>query len=280
MSEPAPATSRGLPEIVLRIAAALVLAPVVLAAVWFGGVAFAALVVLGAGLALWEWSALTGSAEPRRLRLAALLLPAAGLAALAAGAPLAGLLLVLVPAAAALARARVVGGHAWLAFGIVYIGLPAAALIVLRAGESAGRTAVLFVLLVVWATDIAAYFGGRAMGGPKLWPRVSPKKTWSGALSGLGAALAVAAAAAWLAGAAPAGALLPAALLSAATQAGDLFESAVKRRFGAKDSGALIPGHGGLLDRIDGLISAAPVAWLLAALGVGGPLLAGAGGLP
>jgi phosphatidate cytidylyltransferase len=133
---------------------------------------------------------------------------------------------------------------------------------------------VLFVLVVVWATDIGGYFGGRTIGGPKLWPRVSPKKTWSGAVAGVAAACAAGGLTVALTGVGnPVRGFLLAIPLSMVSQAGDLAESAVKRRFGVKDSGHIIPGHGGVLDRVDGLFAAATLAWLIAALGMGGEIL-------
>jgi phosphatidate cytidylyltransferase len=123
-----------------------------------------------------------------------------------------------------------------------------------------GFTALMFVLLIVWVTDIGGYFAGRGIGGPKLWPRVSPKKTWAGAIGGFTASLVVGAgfAAFGLGKALPM--LLLGAILSIASQLGDLFESAVKRRFGVKDSSHIIPGHGGLLDRLDGFVAAVVLA--------------------
>ena len=138
--------------------------------------------------------------------------------------------------------------------GVPYIGLATAALLWLRAGDGVGRRAVLFVMLVVWASDIGAYLAGRLLRGPLLAPAISPGKTWSGAAGGLFAAAIVG-----FATLHPASALL-AAGLGIAAQLGDLMESAMKRGFGVKDSGRLIPGHGGLLDRLDGLLTAAPAA--------------------
>jgi phosphatidate cytidylyltransferase len=137
-----------------------------------------------------------------------------------------------------------------------------------------GFVALLFVLAVVWATDIGGYFAGRGIGGPKLWPTVSPKKTWAGAIGGFTASLAVALLVAIFdphrgdpALALRTGPLLAlAAVLSIAAQFGDLFESAVKRRFGVKDSSHLIPGHGGLMDRLDGFIAAIVLAAILGVL--------------
>jgi phosphatidate cytidylyltransferase len=131
---------------------------------------------------------------------------------------------------------------------------------------------VLFLFLVVWASDIGAYMAGRALGGPKLWPAVSPNKTWSGAAGGLLAAILVALGTAlvFTPGASTVAVVAVAALLGVASQAGDLLESAIKRHFDVKDSSRLIPGHGGLLDRLDGVLAAAPVAALLSfALGQG-----------
>lgn len=144
--------------------------------------------------------------------------------------------------------------------GIPYIGLATAALIWMRADPAAGRANVLFVVLIVWAGDIGAYLAGRIIGGPKLAPAISPGKTWSGAAGGLCAAILVA-----LCHGITARAALVAVALSVVAQAGDLLESDLKRMLGVKDSGHLIPGHGGLFDRLDGMLTAAPVAALLAA---------------
>jgi phosphatidate cytidylyltransferase len=144
------------------------------------------------------------------------------------------------------------------ALGVPYVGLTAIALIWLRA-DAAGFSRVLVLLLIVWATDIAAYLAGRLIGGPKLAPAISPGKTWSGAAGGLVGALVVgfvASPGVW--------GLATAAVLSVVSQIGDLMESWIKRRYGVKDSGKLIPGHGGLLDRLDGVLTAAPVAAILA----------------
>jgi len=151
--------------------------------------------------------------------------------------------------------------------GVPYVGLAAAALVWLRFDPDVGQANVLFVVLMVWATDIGAYAVGRLVGGAKLAPSISPGKTWSGAVGGIVAAVAVGVA---IGRDTVLPAICVAAVLSVISQAGDLLESALKRRFGVKDSGKLIPGHGGLLDRLDGLLTAAPAAALLAlALGRG-----------
>ena len=156
--------------------------------------------------------------------------------------------------------------------GLIYVGIAGAALLWLRAGSAAGRADVLFLLLVVWAGDIGAYLVGRWIGGPRLAPRISPGKTWSGSIGGMSASVAIGLLAAHFLsdGAEPLRVALVAALLGIVAQAGDLLESYVKRRLEVKDSGHLIPGHGGLFDRLDGVMAAAPVAALLAlALGRG-----------
>jgi phosphatidate cytidylyltransferase len=131
-----------------------------------------------------------------------------------------------------------------------------------RLDQAQGLVALIFVLLVVWVTDIGGYFAGRGLGGPKLWPRVSPKKTWAGAFGGFAGSLAVAAGFAAFGFGKSLPLLVAAAVLSVASQLGDLFESAVKRRFGVKDSSHIIPGHGGLLDRLDGFVAAIVLAAL------------------
>ena len=158
-------------------------------------------------------------------------------------------------------------GRAWPAVGLLYAGFSAASLSLLRGDEPFGFTAIVFLFAVVWSTDIAAYFNGRALGGPKLAPRFSPNKTWSGAIGGAAAAVAGGILVASLV-AAPGSWLVPllALLLSIVSQIGDLAESWVKRQFGAKDSGRLLPGHGGVLDRVDGLVAAAALLYLFGAI--------------
>jgi len=155
--------------------------------------------------------------------------------------------------------------------GWLYLLLGAWSLSWLRSDPVAGLIDVLFLLIVVWSSDIGAYLFGRLLGGPKLAPAISPGKTWSGALGGLVCAMAIGLLVTRLAAPGPLShALLVAAALSIASQLGDLLESALKRHFGVKDSSRLIPGHGGVFDRLDGVLAAAPVAVLLAlALGPG-----------
>jgi phosphatidate cytidylyltransferase len=142
----------------------------------------------------------------------------------------------------------------WLAAGVAYAAVLLFAPLILRRDPMLGFAAIVFLFAVVWATDIAAYFAGRALGGPKLWPAVSPKKTWSGAAGGTLGGIAAGVLTVKLMG------------ISVAAQAGDLLESAVKRHFGAKDAGSIIPGHGGLMDRLDGFLTAAAAAAMVGLL--------------
>ena len=144
----------------------------------------------------------------------------------------------------------------WTAAGFGYAAAAEIASVLVRLDQVYGFVALILILLVVWVTDIGGYFAGRGIGGPKLWPRVSPKKTWAGAIGGFAASLVVAAGFAALGLGKTGPLLLLGAALSIASQLGDLFESAVKRRFGVKDSSHLIPGHGGLMDRLDGFVAA------------------------
>jgi phosphatidate cytidylyltransferase len=247
-----------------RVLSAALLGPLALACLWLGAWWWTALLAVAAvGLAL-EWVVLCRG----RLAGAGAAVPAFVLAAGAAA--LAGREgLGLVALVAGFLAAWLVGRRASLAAGIPYLGLAMVALAWLRSDGGAGRDNVVFLILIVWASDIGAYLAGRTIGGPKLAPRISPSKTWAGAAGGLIAAVLVGAAAAEaLAGGALVRIVPVAAALGLAAQAGDLFESALKRHYGVKDSGQLIPGHGGLLDRLDGVLAAAPVAALLA-LGIG-----------
>ena len=252
-----------------RALSAMVLGPAALACIWLGAEAFTGMLAVGVALLAWEWVHMCG----RRVRV----LPgmAVPLAVFAAGALAVGdqvrLALVVLLAGFVITwwfaqhMAELTQSAGRLAIGVLYIGLAGIALIELRHDTEAGRANVLFLFLIVWASDIGAYMAGRLIGGPKLWPAISPNKTWSGAAGGLLSAVLVGLACAW--SFSPQARFLPivatAVLLGVASQIGDLLESAIKRQFNVKDSSKLIPGHGGLLDRMDGVLAAAPVAALL-----------------
>jgi phosphatidate cytidylyltransferase len=237
------------------------LAPVALACIWAGRGAWVVLVgVLSAGMAL-EWVALCrqDAMTPSGAALPVLIVAAVGLTVAGHGWAALAMVALGFPLLWALTRRAMLGA------GLLYIGPATVALLWLRAG-AAGLGDVPFLILVVWASDIGAYLAGRSFGGPKLAPSVSPGKTWSGAVGGVVAAALVGVVAALLLPG-PDGmarAALVAAALAVLSQIGDLLESAAKRHAGVKDSGRLIPGHGGLLDRLDGVLGAAPGAALLA----------------
>jgi len=240
-----------------RVVVGVALIGLALAALWAGGIGFWFVLVIAALLMMAEWAELAGAPGQKRLAQYALSVPLAILApGLAAGPGFLALGLVIGAAffvAAVTRRPKLAGG-------VLYIGLPVLSLVLLR--ESFGLLVAFWAMALVWACDSGAYFAGRAIGGPRLAPAISPNKTWAGFLGG------VAAAGAFAAVLMPFGLALPLALatplLAVVAQAGDLFESHMKRVAGVKDSGNLLPGHGGLLDRLDGLVAVAPVAALLA----------------
>ena len=253
---------------------ALVLAPIAIAVAWYGWPWLPLVTALAGAAMAWEWARLCRAG---RLGASGLVLIAAVVAAIAAaamGALAPAFVLCLGGAALVMWTARREhGGDApWLALGGLWVALPCVLLLWLAGREAAGRLTVLWIFAIVWATDIGAYAVGRRLGGPRLAPRWSPAKTWAGLIGGILCAA--------LAGWATAGLLglsvLPLVLVSAGLaivgQFGDLAESVAKRRFGVKDSSGLIPGHGGFLDRLDGLLAVIPAVALLTALG-GGSIL-------
>jgi phosphatidate cytidylyltransferase len=261
-----------------RTASALVLAPLALGAALLGGWIFAALCALTAAAVLWEWSILvTGKADWRVLAPGLPALCGAGLAA-QGGAPgqacaavaLGALAVTVATAAAPRVGQRSAAAVLWAAAGVIYAGIVLISPIVLRSDPQTGFAALAFLFATVWATDIFAYFTGRGLGGPLLAPRLSPKKTWAGAAGGLAGGVVAGVLVAYAsAGTQPMAAGVLALILSIAAQGGDLLESSVKRRFGAKDTSALIPGHGGVMDRVDGFLVAALIAVAIGALRFG-----------
>lgn len=245
-------------DLAVRAVVGVVLIVVALAALWAGGLGFWFVLAVAGLLMMAEWADLAGAPTgQKRIAQYAITVPLAILApGLAAGPGFLALGLTFGGAFFVGAVTR----RAQLAGGVLYIGLPVLALVLLR--EQFGLLVTFWAMALVWACDIGAYFAGRLIGGPKLAPAISPNKTWAGFMGGVAAALVFAAV------------LLPAGLslalviatplLAAIAQGGDLFESHLKRVAGVKDSGNLLPGHGGLLDRLDGLVAVAPVAALLA----------------
>ena len=251
-------------NLVMRIAVAAVLIPLAVAIAYAGGWLWTVLVTLAASGLFVEWLAIVGLAGATRLTVTGVAALAVAGLCFAIGRLDAALIVLGVGLVAVVSIAP--ERRNWAAAGFLYAAAAEIASVLLRLDPVKGFAALMFVLLIVWVTDSGGYFAGRGIGGPKLWPRVSPKKTWAGAAGGFAASLAVAAgfAAFDLGRIGPL--LMLSGALSVASQLGDLFESAVKRRFGVKDSGHIIPGHGGLMDRLDGFVAAAVVAALFGLL--------------
>jgi phosphatidate cytidylyltransferase len=251
---------QGSRNLLTRVLAALVLIPVAIAAAYAGGWFWLGLVLLAAIGLYVEWLMMVGAVRPRAVAIGVITLVSAG-ATLAFGRiELALGILALGVIVVALVPSEQRG---WIALGLCYVSAALFASVLVRLDQVWGLAALMLVLLIVWATDIGGYFAGRGLGGPKLWPRVSPKKTWAGAIGGFVASLVVATGFAVLGFGKVIPLLLLAAVISIVSQFGDLFESAVKRKFGVKDSSHIIPGHGGLLDRLDGFVFAVVVAALI-----------------
>ena len=244
-------------NLLLRVMSAAVLAPLALVAAYIGGAPFALFWGIAAVVVLWEWMTLVVGPNLRLLvfSCAAAIAVADLLAWL--GRPVTALFMV---GLGALAGAIFAPGERrlWVIAGVGYAGGMVLAPVFLRADAGFGFAVILLLFAIVWTTDVLGYFAGRAFGGPKLWPSVSPKKTWSGAICGTVGAIAIALFVAAQFGSFDRIAIIAVALLlSVVAQAGDLFESWVKRRFDAKDSSHIIPGHGGVMDRLDGFWAAA-----------------------
>jgi phosphatidate cytidylyltransferase len=255
---PAAVAAQGGRNLLTRALAALVLAPVAIAIAYAGGGLWTALATLAAIGLYVEWLAIVGAVQQSRVVISGVAALAASGLSLGSGRIEAALVLLAAGfAAVALLTPQL---RIWALAGFGYAAMAQVAAVLVRLDQKYGFLALMLILLVVWASDIGGYFAGRGIGGPKLWPRVSPNKTWAGAFGGFAASLLI------VAGFAASGfgktgpLLLLGAALSIASQLGDLFESAIKRHFGVKDSGNLIPGHGGLLDRLDGLVAALVLA--------------------
>lgn len=254
------------PELSKRIVSGVAIGAVALAMTYWSPALFTILMLVIAAAMSWEWG--------RMVRGAALTDPAmivhilaVLLAALLSATDMAGLAIAstVIGAIAVAALTFGVGNAQLSGAGVLYAGLPVVALGWIRGDEPLGFLATLFVLLSVIVTDVGAYASGRSLGGPKLWPAVSPNKTWSGLIGGVLAASIAGGLFAWLSGTGSASWLAGLGLvLGLVAQGGDLAESALKRHFGVKDSSNLIPGHGGVMDRMDGIVTASVIAAIVA----------------
>lgn len=251
------------PDMRQRAVFGAVMAAVALVCNFSGRLPFAVLVAVAAAVVAWEWGRLVRRRSGDTVLAVHVLVTS--LAALLAALGMAALGLVLVVAGAIAVVPLGYGLRPYLsALGLIYTGVPTVALLWLHGAGEHGSLAILMIYVVVWATDISALIAGRSIGGARLWPSISPNKTWAGAIGGLaGAVLAAVLFAVATAGAPTVALALKAVVLSAVSQLGDLAESALKRAFGAKDASKLIPGHGGLLDRIDGFVAAATLAAII-----------------
>jgi len=247
-----------------RFLSAAVLLPVALGAAWLGSLYWAALVFLFALAMVWEWSAICAGGDRDPTHPAAGIAPISlasmlfvGIASLAAGFEgyvLSVLLLFLGAGATAILARR--GQAGWQSLGVLYVGFPCIAIIWIRAQHDQGLATLFWLLALVMAVDTGAFAAGRLIGGPKLAPRISPRKTWAGLAGGVVAAMLIGwTTSLWLGFSSQLALILVSGALALVEQAGDLAESAFKRRFGVKDSSQLIPGHGGVLDRVDGLLA-------------------------
>ncbi len=265
-------------DLLPRVVVGIILIAVALGALWAGGPWFGALATAATLLMFAEWSVMHRNG--RHTRILALMVLAVACAATQFGYGEYAVVALAAVAVIAFVLKRLGAGAAGLATGLLYAGLPGVALIWLRA-QLDGATITLWLMLVVWSTDILAYFAGRGIGGPKIAPRISPKKTWAGLAGGVtGAAIAgYVSSSIWFAPSTTPSAIhtmsvapfwtlynpyavaLGSAALAVVAQTGDFYESWLKRKAGVKDSGTLLPGHGGVMDRLDGLV---PVAVLVA----------------
>ncbi len=248
-------------DLALRSASAIVLMPIALYCVWAGGIWFQMFLGGLAVLIAYEWVTIVHRGNERSLALHVLagltgvfVTESQGLDAASA----AVLILWLISVLMWLVRAG--EGTIWSLLGVFYVGLPMIAFVLLREDGALGPWAIFWCFAIVWSADICAYFAGRAIGGPKLAPRLSPKKTWAGLVGAIFGSMAISAIFATSLGLNVTALIGLAALLTCVEQLGDIFESAMKRRYGVKDSGDFIPGHGGVLDRVDGLLAVIFVA--------------------
>ena len=255
------------PELLLRVVSGVILAGFAIGVTWIGGLSFELFAAVLSVFILHEYSQIVSAASGAIARwLAFGFLGLCLLAWFTSDNDYAfGMVAIGVIALALYELSK--GMRPWMALGLLYAILPFFALAILRGNETSGLHIIIILFLCVWSADSFGYLVGKPVGGPRLAPRISPNKTWSGFLGGTVGAVGIASLAAWALGYQPGSAFILFALCVAiVSQIGDLVESALKRRFDKKDSGHIIPGHGGVLDRVDGLIFAAISVWIVASV--------------
>ncbi len=248
-------------DLALRIVSGVVLAVAAFAVTWWGGLAYSLFFGVVTVLIYREWVAMVGEAPTGTPALTGYIAVLGSLFCFYFGDWQAGLAIPVFGAGYLLIARCSYAAARWCAGGIIYAGLFGAAMLLLRQDATHGFAAILILFALVWGTDVSAYFVGKFVGGPKLWRRVSPKKTWSGSLGGLVLGTGFSVVVAIILGLQPSVTMVTMlGGLSVLSQVGDLAESQMKRMFGVKDSGTLIPGHGGVMDRVDGLLFAVVAA--------------------
>ena len=252
-------------DLALRASSALVLAASAIVLTYAGLWPFVALVAAGSTIVAWEWNRLVRDEALGVAFYAHVVAVIAACALVAQGTISLAFLVLATGAFASAIFTALPGGRRWSAFGVLYLGVSGLLLVLFRTDPIYGISAIFFLFLIVWSADTAAYFSGRVIGGPKLAPVISPGKTWAGFTGGLVVPTLLSFAfALWLGGTSAMILALIGAVLALACQCGDLAESAIKRTFDFKDSGHILPGHGGLFDRVDGLIGAVLAAGIIA----------------
>lgn len=245
----------------IRTLSSAILIPAVLLDVWLGDTWFHLLIALLAVMMAHEWTNIVHDRSSAQFALHAAAALCGAFLPQSLGWPSTLTVIAVIwvmSLTLAVIQSRML--NIWVLSGVPYVGLPAMAFVILRGESQAGMLTIMWLFAVIWAADICAYFAGRLVGGPKLAPIISPKKTWAGLLGAIAGGIAAGIAVAYGLGVASLISLgLLGGVLAVIEQLGDLFESALKRHYGVKDSGRLIPGHGGVLDRVDGLVAAALV---------------------